>query len=857
MGTQHSLTAAVSTNPLQSAGLRFVRKFGVAFFWATVFGLALGAASYFRVERRDFTTDTRWHVQLRLWLERLEWATYDWRARELGDASARSDEVVIVSVDDETIANARETEHPEWGMRPWPRELTGRVVGQLLDEGAALVLVDQSFRDVSPRTCAPCKGERPGSDDERFAAQLELHDGKVVLTWAFSGDRSRPGDRPLTPVMLRLGEFETVRDAYSMAREALTRKAPVTFLVSEGKPVLWAGAVSEARAKELAAVLQVKSVVTRPRVPSDDEHDVTESWLAQKLSEVEVVGLETSRLVKARTIDAPVAPLLLWGSPPGAASMPVDPDLKVRAIPLLVAGEVEGTPTVLASAPLLAVMALVGSRSLEYRDGRLRVGDRFDVPMDPDGFLPLRWDASEPGRGGRGTVKRTIPAWRVLQNAEDDLSDRGVRHYDNDLAGRVVVFSDERAMGGALVSTPIGAVGHSAVLAQAIVDLLHSNGIVRAPPLQDFWLTVAFAFMGAVLAVVWSTLARNPGWLAWVVTIGGVAALHGLAARQLFIAEQRWVAMASPLLACALTFLAAQGYARTLERGFRDFVGRALGGAVKADVFARVERDLALMRPERRLLTVYFSDIEGFTAVAQEREPAEVVKVLQSYLNEMTGVVIESGGHVDKYLGDGLMAFWGAPVDLDDQVVKACGAALEMQARFEAKRPELEKKVGRSLVLRAGIETGPTVVGEMGTMHRVNYTVMGEPVATAFRLEAIAKRYGSRVLVAKPVVDAAAGAFLFRTVDRLRVGRLAEPLEVFELVGRVEEKANLGPRLERHEAAMKAWRERRFGEALEAFQTLAKESEDALVDRYVARCERCVKAAPPEAWDGVYDGDEG
>lgn len=856
MAEQHTLASVVSTNPLQSAGLRFVRKFGVAFFWAAVFGLGLGAAVFFRVERSQFAGDTRWHVQARLLLERLEWATFDWRSRELGDASTRSDAVVMVSVDDETIANARESDHPEWAMRPWPRELTGRVVGQLLDEGAALVVVDQPFRDVSPRTCVPCKGERTGSDDERLAAELELHEGKVVLTWAFSNERTRRGDRPLTPVMLRLGDFDTAREAYGMVREALSRKAPVTFLTSEGRPVLWAGAASEAKAKELAAALGLKVVTTRPRVPQDDERDVGEVWLAQRLSEVEVVGVDPAQLVKARTIEAPVAPLLLWGAPPGAASLPVDPDERVRALPLLVAGEIDGRPAVLASAPLLAVMRLVAAPVLEYRGGRLHVGERFDVPMDPDGFLSLRWDASEPGRGGRGTVKRTVPAWRVLQNAEDDLAGRGLRHSDNDLTGRVVVFSDERAMGGALVQTPIGALGHSAVLAQAIVDLLHSNGIVRAPPEHDFWLTVAFAFMGAVLAVVWSTLARNPGWLAWVVTIAGVASLHALAARQVFVAEQRWVAMATPVLACALTFLAAQGYARTLERGFRDFVGRALGGAVRADVFARVERDLALMRPERRVLTVYFSDIEGFTAVAQDREPAEVVKVLQAYLNEMTRVVIDSGGHVDKYLGDGLMAFWGAPVDLDDQVLAACEAALEMQARFEARRPELESQLGRSLVLRAGIESGPTVVGEMGTVHRVNYTVMGEPVATAFRLEAIAKRYGSRVLVAQPVVDAAGEAFLFRRVDRLRLGRLAEPLEVYELVGRAADRERLAPRLARHEAAMTAWFERRFSDALEAFKALAADGEDPLVDRYVARCERCLKTPPPESWSGVYDEGE-
>lgn len=846
----------MSTNPLQSAGLRFVRKFGVAFFWATVFGLLFGGASFFRIERQDFTGDLRWHVQLRLLLERVEWLTYDWRARQLGEASQRSDEVVIVSVDDETIANARETEHPEWAMRPWPRELTGRVAAQVLDEGAALVIVDQSFRDVSPRTCSPCKGERLQSDDEKLSALLEPRDGKVVLTWNFSNDRGRPGERPLTPVMVRLGEFDTTREAFAMVREGLSRKAPVTYLISDGKPVIWAGAASEAKAKELAQALNVKTVQTRQRVPSDDEHDVDEAWLTQRIAEVEVEGVDPSRLVRARSIEAPVAPLLLWGAPAGASTLLEDPDRRVRAVPLLVGGEIDGTPKALASAPLLAVMALVGSRSLEYRDGRLHVGARFDVPMDPDGFGALRWDASEPGRGGRGTVKRTVPAWRLLQNAEDDAAARGVRHYDNDLAGRVVILSDERAMGAAPVPTSIGELGHAAVMAQAVVGLLHSTGIVRAPPLSDFWLTIAFAFMGAVLAVVWSTLARNPGWLAWVFTIAGVTALHALAARQLFVAEQRWVAMAAPLFACGLTFLAAQGYARTIEKGLRDFIGRALGGAVKADVFARVERDLALMRPERRPLTVYFSDIEGFTAVAQEKDPAEVVKVLQTYLNDMTNVVIESGGHVDKYLGDGLMAFWGAPVALPDQVAVACEAALAMQEEFEKSRPALEKTCGRSLVLRAGLETGPTVVGEMGTQHRVNYTVMGEPVATAFRLEAIAKRYGSRVLVARPVVDDVGDRFLFRTVDKVEVGRLAEPLEVFELIGRAADREKLGPRLEKHEAAMKAWRERRFAEALEGFKALAAEADDPLIDRYVARCEVYLATPPPESWSGVYDRDE-
>jgi adenylate cyclase len=831
--------------------------FGVAFFWAAVFGTTFGAAAFFRVDRREVGPDAKWHVQARLWLERLEWLTYDWRARELGELSSRSDEVVMVTVDHETISNARETDRVEWSMRPWPRELIGRLVDQLIREGAALVVVDQPFRDVSPRTCPPRRGEHARTDDERFADVLMAHDERAILTFSFSGQRTRPAERPLMTVMVRLGEYASIRDANDVIREALGRKAPVTFLLSGGNPVLWAAAANDAAARELAAALGIKNPVFRPRVPSDEDHEVSEAWLAQRLSEVEVAGLDVEGVVEARSIEAPVAPLLRWSFPPGASSFLPDPDSKIRAVPLLVRGEREGAPVLLASAPLLAVMTLLKTKDLVYREGRLHVGRRFEVPMEPDGFLALAWDTSEPGRGGRGTVKRSIPAWRLLQNAEDDADGKGGRHYDNDLAGRVVVLTEERSSEAPMVSTPVGALEHGAVMAQAIVNLMHSKGVVRASPLGDFWLTVAFAFVGAVLAVLWSTMARNPGWLAWVLTIGVVSGLHALVARQVFIAELRWVAMASPLLACGLTFLAALGYARTLERGFREFIGRALGGAVKADVFARVERDLALMQPERRVLTVYFSDIEGFTAVAQERDPGQVVAALRSHLNETTSVVIDSGGHVDKYLGDGLMAFWGAPVSLGDQMTVACEAALTMQERFEKRRPELERQLGRALIMRAGIEAGPTVVGEMGTMHRVNYTVMGEPVATAFRLEAIAKRYGSRILVSRSVVEGALHSHVFRSVDRVRLGRATAPIDVFELMGRVTDRSGLAQRVERHERAVVAFRERRFADALELFEAaLSLDPHDPLISRYVSRCWSYLSQPPPDEWDGVCDRDE-
>ncbi|MEW5737321.1 MAG: CHASE2 domain-containing protein [Myxococcota bacterium] len=846
----------MATNPLPSATLHLVRKFGVAFFWAFVFGGLLAPIAWFRLQRTELGDDPRWHAVLRLWVEKLEWATYDWRTRELGAASERVDDVVLITVDEETMVNARESERPEWAMRPWPRELMGQLIDQALKEGAALVVVDEPFADVSPHRYTQGRGENRRGDDELFAEHLERNAGKVILGFEWSSRSRRLPERPLVPFLLKVAEVDSTGAALPFVQKVLARQLPAWVEHVAGKQVVWAGAASEAKARELAAQLDVSGApVTRSLTPGDDAWAVSREWLARRLAEVSVPGLDLDLLPRATSLDVPVPPLLSAKVGLGANSEMTDADRVVRATPLFVAGtEHDGRKVALASTALQAAMRLAGTTELKVSEGRLEIG-KFSVPVDAQGFLSLRFSDDEASAGGRGPMKRAIPAWRLLVNRRDDEANRGVRHHDNELAGRVVVFADERADEGRRWQTPVGAISRAAITAQTIVDLLRSQGIQRVPPEIDLWLTLIFSFVGAVLALAWSSLVRRPGWLAWVVTIAVVAGLYALVARQMFVSQQRWVAMATPLLGCALTFLASLGYARTLEQGLREFVLRALGGAVRADVFRKVERDLARLHPERRELTVYFSDIEGFTAVAQEKDPAEVVKVLREYLTEMTPVILDSAGHVDKYLGDGLMAFWGAPVELPTQASVACEAALAIQEKFEARRAGWEKVCGRKLTLRAGIETGPTVVGEMGTIHRINYTVMGEPVATAFRLEALAKRYGAAILVGEPVVVEAGEGFLFRQVDLLRLGRSEAPVKIFELIGRAADSKTHAPWLMDYEKALTAWREKRFTDALTGFKALAEtRPEDMVVARYVRRCQQYAVRPPADTWDGVYDG---
>ncbi len=843
----------MASNPLHSHRRGLLKKAGVALLWACCFGGLFGAAVSFRVDRKDLLVDDPpWHVVLRGWLERFELTSYDWRSRELAALAERTDDVVLVSVDEETLQNAREDEHVEWGANPWSRELSFKVATQAAREGAAVVYFGSRVSDTSSRSAPAARFDPKRSDDLAAAAVAARSPAPIVLPFDWSSQRTRPAERPLAPFLVRVAEANDAQGAIGEVRDVLMLRARAWLVPDAGKVVLWAGASSEAKARELAQRLDVKGpLALRNLTPADEAYDVDRSWLVRQLDAVQVSGLDPSALPEARTIEAPVPELLVKTAAPAAAALVPDADGLVRAVPLLVrAIDADGKATVLATATLRLLMLAQGATRLSYADGVLHLGGELALPMERDGTVLLPFSNDESGRGGRGLFKRVIPAWRLLVNADDDEQGRGLRHHDNELAGRIVIYVDERDAERS-VRTPVGRMSRGALFGQAAARLLHRTTITRAPASTDAWLTVVFAFVGATLAMAWSLVVRRPGWLAWVATIVLMVVLQAMAARQIFVEQHRWVAMAAPLLAAALTFLASLGYARALEQGLREFMVRALGGAVRADVFQRVERNLLLMRPERKALTVYVSDVEGFTGIAGEKDPATVGKVLQEFLTEMTELVLDRGGHVDKYLGDGMILFWGAPVETAEHPQLACEAALDLLERFEERRPAWEKALGKPITLRAGLDTGPAVVGELGTLHRVNYTVLGEPVATAFRLETLAGRYGARILATQSVVDGVKGGFVFRELDRVRFPRSQTPRHLWELVGRKGDPSISTERLEAWAGALAAYRERRFSEAKAAFQALDAEAKDAAAILYVRRCDTALAAPPPEDWDGT------
>lgn len=258
------------------------------------------------------------------------------------------------------------------------------------------------------------------------------------------------------------------------------------------------------------------------------------------------------------------------------------------------------------------------------------------------------------------------------------------------------------------------------------------------------------------------------------------------------------------------------------------------------------------MRPERRSLAIYFSDVEGFTAASHLLDPRAVVSLLQSYLSDVTQAVLDSQGQVDKYLGDGVMAFWGAPVHLEAPAEAACDAALRMRDLFDRHKAVWEKQAKRPLVLRAGLDFGECVVGEMGTEHRLNYSVMGDAVAHASRFEQLCKGWGVRLLVGQALVEATKGQFIFREIDTVRLGRAGQVGRVFELMGKGKPAKDEREWLAEYHAALGTYRLREFSKAADLFGTLLLHRDDEVCKRYKERCQRYARVPPPPSWDGVY-----
>jgi class 3 adenylate cyclase len=267
---------------------------------------------------------------------------------------------------------------------------------------------------------------------------------------------------------------------------------------------------------------------------------------------------------------------------------------------------------------------------------------------------------------------------------------------------------------------------------------------------------------------------------------------------------------------------------------------------------------------ERRVMTVLFCDMKGFTRLSEGMTPQGLVKVMNHYLSTMSGPIRSHRGIIDKYIGDAIMAYWGPPfTEHGEQASLACLAAIEMASRVAALRTELPELIGVRAVpsdcdVRIGIATGEVLVGSIGSEFMMSYTVMGDAVNLASRLEGANKIYGSHSLASAPVIAAAGDAIEVREIDRLVVVGQTKPEAVFEIIGRkgeLTEKQSV--LLARYAEGLAAYRARRWDDARRAFQAaLEAFPGDGPSMAMLARIENFQINPPAADWDGSWQLDQ-
>jgi adenylate cyclase len=259
---------------------------------------------------------------------------------------------------------------------------------------------------------------------------------------------------------------------------------------------------------------------------------------------------------------------------------------------------------------------------------------------------------------------------------------------------------------------------------------------------------------------------------------------------------------------------------------------------------------------EKREMTAVFTDIQGFTLIAEQLDPTRLVGILNLYLSTMSNIIMDNLGTIDKYVGDAIIAFFGAPLRQENHAVLACRSALQIKEAEKAlnKRIAEEQLSPLPFFTRIGINTGPMVVGNMGSENKLNYTIMGNAVNLAARLEGANKQYRTGgILITEYTKNAIGDEFVCRSLDRVRLVGIDSPLRLYELTGFRDGASETDiERTALWEKAMRLFEERQFEKSEELFSRLSESKmNDGTAKLYLDRCCGFIAVAPPADWDGV------
>ncbi|MCT7518369.1 CHASE2 domain-containing protein [Aliarcobacter cryaerophilus] len=311
--------------------------------------------------------------------------------------------------------------------------------------------------------------------------------------------------------------------------------------------------------------------------------------------------------------------------------------------------------------------------------------------------------------------------------------------------------------------------------------------------------------------------------------------------------------LSSIILAFVFSIIIDFFYNIKQEKAIKNKFASKVSKSVMEDILKNIDNNE--FSAKNKEITIFFSDIRGFTQVSEQLKAKELIEYLNSYMEPMSSIIIKNQGTIDKFIGDAIMAYWNAPLDVENHADMAVKASLEQLEALNELNKKFEKDKLPTIDIGIGLNSGEVIVGEMGSSLRSDYTVIGDAINLGSRVESLCKYYGSKLNITNFTKDKLKEKYIFRFLDFVRVKGKTQPVEIWQVIGSGEAKDELKNELENYHKAIDFYKESKFSGALELFKkldNLENKTNKNIYKIYIKRCEEFIQT-PPKDFDGVYE----
>ncbi len=464
----------------------------------------------------------------------------------------------------------------------------------------------------------------------------------------------------------------------------------------------------------------------------------------------------------------------------------------------------------------------------------ITIGD-IEIPTDEHGRLLINY---------LGPIK-TFPHYSISDIIKGRLSPD--------------TFKDKIVLVGATATgiydlrvTPFSAVYPGVEIHATVIDnILHQN-FLHQSSLTTLIDICSIIFLGLVIGIAVPRVKAVTGILLSFLVVVSFVVINTL----IFSRSNIWLNVIYPVLTMFIIYLGITVYRYITEEREKKKIRGAFQYYLTASVINEMLKNPSKLKlgGDKKDLTVLFSDIRGFTTVAESmKTPEELVHLLNEYLTAMTNVVFKYDGLLDKYMGDAIMAVFGAPLDQPDHPLRACKTALDMMAELKILQKKWAGEGRPVLNIGIGINSGDMVVGNMGSEMRFDYTVMGDSVNLGSRLEGINKEYGTNIVISEFTYSAVKEVLFCRELDSVKVKGKNLPVKIYELLGNKKDAATWEKAVSIFEEGLSHYKQGLWDEAIISFQKVMEfKPDDAPAKLYIERCRELKKSPPKVPWDGVF-----